>query len=187
MFKQVGWRMTTTSPSVVIDEYVAKVDKVTGQIGSQAELERRLTAQIGQDAFWKYQQHLAMLTDDPGGMGGGGMPPVAAPAPMPATMPAPMPPQPPSAIYAGPSATCDMAAINKAQEGEINRRARLQAGDVVRGTGGWMMGISLIAGGVGGLLVSVNGAEAVGAIGLTLGAVLLIGGLIVYIIGANLT
>jgi len=91
IFKQVGWRMQKQSPSTVIDEYVDKVARVTGKVGSQAELERRVVAQIGNDAYWRHQQRIAgMFALNQVGPGGG------APAPTPPQPPQPQPPpQPP--------------------------------------------------------------------------------------------
>ncbi len=93
IFQQVGFRMQN-QPAVVIDEYVTKVQKTTELVGSKVELQRRIAAQIGQDAYWKHQHRLAlMLADDPNGGppggGGGGMP--AGPAPQAAPL---MPPGP---------------------------------------------------------------------------------------------
>lgn len=90
IFSKVGWQLQK-QPAVVIDEYVTKVQKATAQVGSQVELQRRIAAQMGQEAYWKRQNQLAlMLAEDPGGApanaNGGLMPPGSTPpVPPPAT------------------------------------------------------------------------------------------------------
>jgi hypothetical protein len=82
IFKQVGWRMQK-QPTAVIDEYVTKVTKATARVGSQVELQRRIAAQIGQEAYWRHQNRLAlMLVDDPNATGGGGSGGTAAAPPV---------------------------------------------------------------------------------------------------------
>lgn len=79
IFSKMGWRLQK-QPALVIDEYVTKVQKATALVGSQVELQRRIAAQMGQDAYWRHQNTLAlMLADDPGAPGGGGMPAPAGP------------------------------------------------------------------------------------------------------------
>jgi hypothetical protein len=95
LFAQVGWRMQNQSPSIVIDEYVHKVTKATAQIGSQAELQRRIAAQMGQESYWRYQDRLArMLSQE---QPGGGAPPPSPPPPAPPTTPPGTPQPEPSA------------------------------------------------------------------------------------------
>ncbi len=96
IFSKVGWQLQK-QPAVVIDEYVTKVQKATAQVGSQVELQRRIAAQIGQEAYWKRQNQLAlMLAEDPGGAppnpNGGLMPPGATPAGPPGQTGAPVAP-----------------------------------------------------------------------------------------------
>jgi hypothetical protein len=71
IFSKMGWRLQK-QPALVIDEYVTKVQKATALVGSQVDLQRRIAAQMGQDAYWRHQNTLAlMLADDPGAPGGG--------------------------------------------------------------------------------------------------------------------
>ena len=228
IFAQVGFRMQK-QPAVVIDEYVNKVHKTTALIGSQVELQRRIAAQIGQDAYWKHQHRLAlMLADDPngppggGGGGGGLMPPQRAPV-------APMPPGAVdttqeveilmvnvlAAAQRGQCEAVDFMGRRIAELDPNTYRSRFLADRGVQsckemmrqrgmnppmaadcadstalahklarskviGTGGWMLGIGLITG-----LVSLAAIESgIGVVGLTVGAGLLVGGLIVLIVGA---
>jgi hypothetical protein len=226
IFSQVGWRMQKQSPSAVIDEYVDKVVKATSQVGSHVELERRITAQVGQESYWRYQNHLAlMFTDDPQNAGGGAPPP-PQPGPPPT---GPMPPPQLSmgeqllnnARQAASRQYCETVDIIGRQLSEIDPaiyqrdylsdpaivnchklrdtrppgaivpagcdNAQSLANQLARkkviGTGGWMLGIGLISGVVGGVAVGAN-SGALAAIALTLGGVLLIGGLIVLLVGA---
>jgi hypothetical protein len=242
IFSQVGWRMQRQSPGAVIDEYVDKMSRVTAKIGSQAELERRVIAQMGGSAYWRQQQRIAQAT-------GGGPTPSPGPAPTP-------PPTPPTGAAAGMdpavlakelawlSDSAHRAAIQehcetvefissrvfqldpefhklvfltdkqvvaclqqRAGDASMARPsgppmsapvcpepqdplplARDMARNKVKGTGGWMLGIGFISGIAGAVLVATesDGAVALGAFGLTLGAVLIIGGLIVMAVGAGM-
>jgi len=73
MFKQAAWRLQTQSTTTVIDEYVRKVEKVQAQLGTQTAMQRRVASQLGDEAYWRYQDRLALaFADDPGTGGGGG-------------------------------------------------------------------------------------------------------------------
>ncbi|MBV8760405.1 MAG: hypothetical protein JO257_24145 [Deltaproteobacteria bacterium] len=225
IFSQVGWRMQKQSTTTVIDEYVDKVVKASGQVASQAELERRIAAQIGQDAYWRHQNRLAlMFADDPGGGGGSAtaspiVPPgvgsgSAATSPSVAEMLlanarqaaarqycetveiigkqlSELDPALYQREYLSDAAiigcrqrrAADRAAIVPAAAGDCSNARALankMAHDKVVGTGGWMLGISLITGVVG----AVTASAGVGLVLLTIGAALLVGGLIVCIVGA---
>jgi hypothetical protein len=79
IFSKMGWRLQK-QPALVIDEYVTKVQKATALVGSQVELQRRIAAQMGQEAYWRHQNTLAlMLADDPGGTSGGVPAPLGPP------------------------------------------------------------------------------------------------------------
>jgi len=73
MFKQATWRLKAQSTTTVIDEYVRKVEKVQAQYGSRTALQRRVAAQLGDDAYWRYQDRLALAFADDPGTGGGGV------------------------------------------------------------------------------------------------------------------
>ena len=225
IFSQVGWRMQNQSPSIVIDEYAKKVAKASEQVGSQAELERRIAAQIGQESYWRYQNHLAlMFADDPPS---GGAPPTPAPqAPQ-----APGPDEPIGALLvrnareAAARGYCETVAVLGRQLSEVDPEryqkefltdpaitgckqhavapplaltpnmpcedahslANAMARKKVIGTGGWMLGIGVITGVIGLAVVGAGSDAAVlGAIMLTVGGALLIGGLIVVIVGAGM-
>jgi hypothetical protein len=243
IFSKIGWRLQK-QPAIVIDEYVTKVQKATAQMGSQVDLQRRIAAQIGQDAYWKRQNQLAlMLADDPGGAqsGGGMMPPPSSVPPGQSGPPgAPVPMADPREIeilmsnirFAAERNQCETVLFLGRRIADLDpqtyrnvyltdpgviackdfmRQKRLVdsnqpngaaacdttdakalgnklAKEKVTGTGGWMLGIGLITGVVSALLVGAggDGAAVLGAIGLTVGAALLIGGLIVVIVGAGM-
>ena len=230
IFSQVGFRMQK-QPAVVIDEYVNKVHKTTELVGSQVELQRRIAAQIGQDAYWKHQHRLAlMLADDPG-TAGGGAPSTGTPVP---------PPQPADVAgevnvlltnvrFAAQRGQCEAVEflgkriadldpeayrsryltdrgvieckeyLRQRQTVEAQQRASApgagtcedpkplankMARDKVIGTGGWMLGIGLITGVHG--IAAVNASDGLAAVAITVGAGLLVGGLIVLIVGAGM-
>jgi hypothetical protein len=80
-FSKIGWRLQK-HPALVIDEYVTKVNKATALVGSQVELQRRIAAQMGQEAYWRHQNTLAlMMADDPGGSSGPTVPMPTGPGP----------------------------------------------------------------------------------------------------------
>jgi hypothetical protein len=248
IFSKIGWQLQK-QPAVVIDEYVTKVQKATAQMGSQVDLQRRIAAQMGQEAYWKRQNQLAlMLADDPGGgaasNNGGLMPPGSTPVGPPGPPPTGAPVAPPIAAdpreieilmsnirFAAQRNQCEtvlflgrriadldpqtyrdvylvdpgviackeymrqkrglenQAAGGSCDESDARSMANKMAHDKVVGTGGWMLGIGLISGVVSALLLGASasdGAAVLGAIGLTVGAALLVGGLIVVIVGAGM-
>jgi hypothetical protein len=239
IFSKMGWRLQK-QPALVIDEYVTKVQKATALVGSQVDLQRRIAAQMGQEAYWRHQNTLAlMLADDPGGPAGS-MPAPAGPpggTGVPAMTPPPVDNSYEVAVlmsnvrFAASRNQCETveflgkriadldpatyrdafltdqgviacrqyqrekAAIDRvngpmAQSStcEDPRAAgNKMARDKVIGTGGWMLGIGLVTGLLSALLASAgSGAEALGVVGLTLAAGLLVGGLIVVIVGAGM-
>lgn len=58
---QLADRMRAQSPALVSDHIVSKVRRIEAQHHSEADQIRRLSARIGEEAFWKHQQHLASL------------------------------------------------------------------------------------------------------------------------------
>lgn len=59
MMSQAAFRMRSETPGALIDEYTAKVTRLRGPDGSGA-LALELSEKLGQRAFWRYQQHLAL-------------------------------------------------------------------------------------------------------------------------------
>jgi hypothetical protein len=55
MMTQAGWRLSKQNPSIVIDEYVDKIEKIAPRDASDAELQRRLTAVVGTAAIERAQ------------------------------------------------------------------------------------------------------------------------------------
>jgi hypothetical protein len=159
IMKHATFRLRTESPGALIDEYTAKVQRLRGEDGKSA-LALALAQKLGEDQFWRYQQHLAQST------GPGGVPATAAPAarlsPPGATPPSAVAPQPAPA-------------------------APHRPGDTAIKAGAYMLGIGVVDFGLGALIVSnASGglfwAAMVG--GITIGAVLAAIGLLTLIIGA---
>jgi hypothetical protein len=57
MMTQAGWRLSKQNPSIVIDEYVDKIEKIAPRDASDAELQRRLTAVVGTAAIERAQAY----------------------------------------------------------------------------------------------------------------------------------
>lgn len=97
---QIAWRMKHQSPSAVIEEYAGKVERIHARGGAFADIQRRMTAALGERAFWDLQERAGVLAAtwqdappaDPGvgtpGGGGAIMVPVDPQQPVPATQPA---------------------------------------------------------------------------------------------------
>lgn len=58
---QLADRMRAQSPALVTDPIVSKVRRLEALPHSEAEQIRRISAKVGEEAFWKHQQHLASL------------------------------------------------------------------------------------------------------------------------------
>jgi hypothetical protein len=56
-------RMAAQSPGLVTGPLVDKVRRVEAHLRSDAEEARRMSARLGEQAFWTHQEHLAMLHD----------------------------------------------------------------------------------------------------------------------------
>jgi hypothetical protein len=160
IMKHATFRLRTESPGALIDEYTAKVQRLRGEDGKSA-LALALAQKLGEDQFWRYQQHLAQ---DAGP--GAATPATAAPAttrlsPPGATPPSAMAPQPAPAPH--------------------------RPGDGAIKAGAYMLGIGVVDFGLGALIVSnasgvLLGIALVG--GITIGALLAAIGLLTLIIGA---
>jgi len=161
IMKHATFRLRTESPGAMIDEYTAKVQRLRGEDGKSA-LALALAQKLGEDQFWRYQQHLAQGADP-----GGSTPATAAPA-----TPRLAPPgaTPPSAVAPQPAP----AAPHK-------------PGDTAIKAGAYMLGIGVVDFGIGALIVSnasgvLLGIALVG--GITIGALLAAIGFLTLIIGA---
>ncbi len=60
---QANWRLRNQSPDLLINEVVAKVRKMSDQRGSQAEMQRKVTAKMSQKAFFEKRQRLAAAAE----------------------------------------------------------------------------------------------------------------------------
>lgn len=160
IMKHATFRMRTESPGALIDEYTAKVQRLRGEDGKSA-LALALAQKLGEDQFWRYQQHLAQRA------GFASTPATAAPTAAPLSPPGITPPstaaaQPPPAAPPRP-------------------------GDTAIKAGAYMLGIGVVDFGLGALIVSGSSGALLGVAlvgGITIGALLAAIGLITLIIGA---
>jgi hypothetical protein len=76
VMSSLGWQMQHQSLSAVIDQYLEKADRARAWSGSAAESERRLMAQMGQEAFWASRDRMVAAAQQwearRAGLGGGG-------------------------------------------------------------------------------------------------------------------
>jgi hypothetical protein len=142
----LSWRLRAQPPSLLIDDCVAKVQKVAARSGQAEQLQRYFAHTASNAAFWAYQRRLAALETPPQER----LRPMQAP-----------PPPPP----------LEKEPANKPGPGQ----PLVNAGLV-------LLGMSLGASAVGGLLLSSAGIA--GAFVLTAAGVLLLSGLITLWVGA---
>lgn len=167
IMKHTTFRMRTESPGALIDEYTAKVQRLRGEDGKSA-LALALAQKLGEDQFWRYQQHLAQNAGP-----GASTPATAAP-----TTAAPTTAAPTTARLSPPSSVAPQPAP----------AAPHRPGDTAIKAGAYMLGIGVVDFGLGALIVSntsggvLFGIALVG--GITIGAVLTAIGLLTLIIGA---
>lgn len=178
MASQLTFRLKNQSASLLIDEYVGKVKKVTARQGSPAEVQRRLAAAMSQAAFFGAQVQTeggAAVIAPPAGSAvappaGSATPPGAA---QPYPYPAPYPPYPPPRlVYVDPE--------KLETEDEKSEQSR-STGTKLLTAGGIIMGCAAVTGIIGAVMVGNN--DFVGWFVLTAGGVLLITGLVLLIVG----
>jgi len=199
MASQLTFRLKNQSASLLIDEYVGKVKKVTARQGSPAEVQRRLAAAMSQAAFFGAQVQTgggaAVVAPPPAGSvivppAGSAMvplppgsamvplPPGSAMAPPPGGYPYPypfmVPPYPPRVVYRDPEGSKEPS---EAEE----RKQRYESGGKLLTAGGIIMGCAVVTGIIGGAIVA--GGDFAGAFVLTAGGVMLITGLVLLIVG----
>jgi len=176
MMMTATFRLRHGDPNTLIDEYVAKVERVRVS-GSADAKALDLAQKMGERAFWKYQQHLAQ--------DGGTQPTTpATPAPVPAGADpaavdaAPPPPPPPSAMRppgsVAPAPMQPLPPVKPKHEGARPGTGAMHAA-------GYMMGIGVVTFGISAALVDSSDAF---LIGLTVGALLFAIGLVTLIVGA---
>lgn len=180
MASQLTFRLKNQSASLLIDEYVGKVKKVTARQGSPAEVQRRLAAAMSQAAFFGAQVQTeggaAVVAPPPAGSvivppaGSGMVPPPGWAYPYPFMGP----PGPLRVIYRDPKGS-------EAEKEETEKRQRYKKGGQLLTAGGILMGCAVVTGAIGGALAA--GGEFAGAFVLTAGGVLLITGLVLLIVG----
>jgi hypothetical protein len=151
------------SSGMLFDEYTAKARKLSARSGEVAEVERRLAATLGEAAFAQLRARTlasAARWQAVEGSSAGGEEPSAPPL-----VPATGEFQP------------DQHSL---EEGLVRRRNRtIRDGAIILGVSGLVAGVSA-------LLVVYAGASLLGLVGLTVGAILLITGLIVILYGAGM-
>jgi hypothetical protein len=171
MMANATFRLRHGDPNTLIDEYVAKVERVRVS-GSADAKALDLAQKMGERAFWKYQQHLAQdagtqpntpptaapppTSGDPAAEAAGLEPTIAPPG---SVAPAPMRPLPP---------------VKEKHEGARPGTGAMHAA-------GYMMGIGVVTFGLSAALVDTSDAF---LIGLTVGALLFAIGLVTLIVGA---
>jgi hypothetical protein len=176
MMASTAFRMRHGDPSSIIDEYVAKVERVRAQ-GEGDAMTLDVAQQVGERAFWRYQQHLAQTQP---GAAAPATPP-AAPAPAPAT-PAPAAPMPAAAPPPAPAATTAPGATAPRAFAPEPPRRHPRGGNAMR-AGAYMMGIGTVVFATSGALL--NASEGIGwAFGVTAGALLFAIGFVSLVVGA---
>lgn len=176
MMANAAFRMRHGDPASIIDEYVAKVERVQAQGAGDART-LDLAQQVGERAFWRYQQHLAQTPP-------GAVTPAAAPAtPAPATpVPAPLAPPAASVPLAPAASTAPGTAAPMAPKYEP-APVRQPRGRTGMRAGAYMMGIGTVVFGSSTLLLGTT--EAFGFVfGMTAGAVLFAIGFVVLAVSA---
>ena len=56
IFNDTGWRLANQPPSLIVDEYVGKVQKVTASDVKELARERWLLSRFGEEVFWQAQE-----------------------------------------------------------------------------------------------------------------------------------
>lgn len=153
---QLAERMRAQSPALVTDPIVSKVRRIEALPNSEAEQIRRITAKVGEEAFWKHQQHLAALhagwlAQMQTGQGAN------------------------SAAYAPPA-----AAVEEEKPGQWS----ITRGGIIMGFGGGSVLVGLLMAGIAGDAAALSALWWTGIVlGVTIGPILLIIGLIFILVG----
>ncbi|MEO8844800.1 MAG: hypothetical protein ABI591_23635 [Kofleriaceae bacterium] len=179
MMMNATFQMRHGDPNSLIDEYVAKVERVRVS-GSTDAKSLDFAQKLGERAFWKYQQQLAQDAGTqpappatPAMPGPAPLPAGADPAAVDSALPPPAPMRPPGSV--APMRPMPPPAPPK----EKHEGARPGTGAMH--AAGYMMGIGVVTFGVSAALVDSSEAF---LFGLTVGAVLFAAGLITLIVGA---
>jgi hypothetical protein len=170
ILRNLGERLRTQPPELLVGEYVDKVTKVAVRCGQESELERRFAAVAAADATWRLQSALA--ADPPTAPDAEAAPAVAGAPPVEAVAaPAPAAPEPP--------------ALEPEDRAPRGRSKTVRAGVIMMAVGGGAVGAGALFLGVGwGADVSL-GLGTFGAVLAGLGLLVLLIGLIVYLVGKS--
>lgn len=188
------------STSLLIDDYDDKVKKVSARDNSVTGFERRLMAQMGEEAFWQLHRRTFALAQAwqqvpgiaqaapgaaPSGTGApplGTLPPGDPGAPPVATATAPGAPFPPPASSVYPTPTPYIDTYDDLDENGRNRK-KLRKGTILLGVGGGMLGLGAIAAGIAAALVGNSSTQVGGWFAITAAAVLGAAGIACLIAG----
>jgi len=167
-----------------IDEYDDKVKRVSARDASAEEVQRRLMAQLGETAFWEYHSRqfaLAQAWQQVPGIAQAG-PAVAGP-PAVAVPPAYSSPTATGSylVYPVPPGSAPPGGYGTVLDAEGRDIKKLKKGNTLLAVGGGLLGLGLIAGGIGALVVASAGLA--GAFVVTAAVLLGLAGIICLIIG----
>lgn len=189
------------STGLFIDEHAEKVKKVAARDGSFESVQRRVMAQMGEQAFWDYQARQTALArawqSVPGITQGGAQPAVPAssygqgPAAT-ATVVSPYAPPggpfpPPGGPFPPPSGYPVQAPhtiLDPDRDEQGRSLAKLRKGNIILGVGGGLLGLGAIAAGASIALVSSTETQVGGYFMITAAALLGLGGIACLIAGA---
>jgi hypothetical protein len=171
---QMTRRMREQSPGLVTEPLVGKVRRIEAHPRSDAEQLRRLTARIGEEAFWAHQERLALLHQGwKVRLAGGAISSTSAVA------------------QADPTAGASGSVPTTTSSGSQSSNAKSSPGSNTLRTGGTTMGFGLGSVVVGLIFAGIYEATKEAAFlfpalffGVTLGPILLLVGLIIVIVGA---
>jgi hypothetical protein len=187
------------STNLFIDDYDDKVKKVSVRDSSVESFQRRLMAQMGEQAFWDFHQRQFALAQawqhvpgiaqaaPPGSappygpVPVGTLPPGGAGAPPAMTGTAPGAPFPPPPVYPMPTPYVEP---DSELDEQGRNRSKVRKGNILLGVGGGMLGLGAIAAGIAAMLVSNPSSQVGGYFVITAAALLGAGGIACLIAGA---
>jgi GNAT superfamily N-acetyltransferase len=190
MAVHIAGRMKQSS-GMLFDEYTAKVKKLGAQSGDLAEVERRLAVALGDAAYQQLRERTAASvarwaafadTSGGGAVGSSTVAPELAPPPPPPASRAPLPPSEPGSTPGAPRVDSAPPVDDPSVEGTPAYYAARRKNVMI--VGGVLMGLAAVTAGISGVVLATSSDGIAGLIGLTVGAVLLLAGIITLIVGA---
>lgn len=179
------------SPSLVIDEYAAKVEKVAARPGDVEAFERQLATRMGQDAFLAHKEKLLGANQRWHGLlaqEGGGEELTPPPPPPPIEQQRrPLVSEDPTAWRDQPAEPRKQSETSDDQVSDYTAEERAgyrRSGNILLGVGSGLFGLGAVAGGIGLWVGLSSGAGWIGAAFIfTAAGLLVIGGIVCLIIG----